>query len=222
MLEHAIPRNILALASVAHTEKTRYAMSGVLVSRAPDGACVATATDGKILARVHYKDGQSDPTTIGLGSGETIIPRDACEKAAKVARAYVKGDTPDRETVRWAADGLAALAKDRTRSVVPAPNVDGHYPPVDDVIPATPSSVVRVTFNATLLATLAEALNAAVGRHDMAGVVTLEINADKADRAPIVVRVSSAGKAENVTGAIGVLMPVNDGTDKIPASSEKV
>ncbi len=215
-LEHAIPRNILALASVASAKVTRYAMHGMLVSRAPDGACVATATDGRMLARVHYRDGGA-----GLGSGETIIPREACAAAAKIARACAKGDTPERETVRWSADGLTAFAKDRTRSVVPAPGVEGHYPPVDSVIPSTPSSVLRVTLDATLLATLAEALNAAVGRVGF-GVVTLEINADKAARAPIVVRVSSDEAAEDVTGAIGVLMPAIDGTDKIPASPEKV
>lgn len=217
-----LSKGMLGLRAVASQEKTRYAMNGILLHRKPDGTAVAVATNGKMLARVAIdgvtSDNPQDFPEVGEGFSPADLPTGKSlfivlpnENAAALEKALPKGKK-GRPILRHAAiderltDGgkLRACVTDlnvtNISSITP---VDGHFPPYEEILPSPGKHGVRLTINANLLATLANALHAAAqtsGGDD--GVVTLEMR-DAMSALIVTVPGRSASQA------MGVLMPIN-------------
>lgn len=192
----AIPRNVLALAGVAHPEKTRYAMNGIMLERV-GRECRAVATDGKRLAIVEW----TDTTEGGGGDVARVLPCDLATKAAKAAKAAKVGE------VEASLNGRAEL-KIRDDSVS-GDVVEGHFPPYRDVLKGEREEIV-VGINASLLEGLAKALHEAKDTGAKRGnyVVRLRISKGNPAEAPIIVETCSGNGS--FTG-IGLLMPVDIG-----------
>lgn len=229
-----IPKGVLALRHVAATERYRYpTMEGVRIER-QENKLIATATDGKRLARVTLDDTferERFPET-GLKHGETVqgfttvLHADALEKAEKSMPrtkrdAHLQVLAIEEPTANGTVNLATTDGKTVTRTSVPS--LEGDFPPVTDVIPPAdkPYGTIRIGINAELLYSLALALRAAVGREKADPVVVLEI---KDERSAVRVLVSQGeqqalGAVAPVTidtartispeKAVGLVMPVN-------------
>jgi hypothetical protein len=221
-----IPRGVLALRNVAAQEKTRYAMNGLLLTRTADGKAEIVATNGKMLALARFDDAPDVadyPSIDGVSAGPRkdgkpffVVPNEtiqAAEKALprKAWKAPQKLVCVDETTRDDEPRKLATFGATMDPTVSAVRPVEGYFPPYADVIPRAGNGIC-ITFNASMLLTLAEALTdaaeaigipCAVRRGDVP--VTLEM---KDPQSAILVHVHSP-RGENHPGVTGVLMPIN-------------
>lgn len=222
-----IPRGLLALRNVAATDKTRYAMHGVAFERKGELAR-ASATDGKMLALVSWRDQKTTDVDaaerFGLPANENgklfvLVPSEALaradksmprDKATKARRPVTQFLALD-ENAEHAEHALKLATLDGALSpmVATTPQVKGHFPPIDDVIPSEGKGI-RITFDAEYLLRLVETLSCVGESFDRrkSTAVTLEMSGPDA---PISVRVGARGSAFD---ARGILMPVRHGGDE--------
>jgi hypothetical protein len=145
-----VTKGILALRRVAASEKTRYAMNGVLLD-VKSG--YAVATDGKILARVRMDcSGETEPATCA------VISTEDCERVAKAIPKAKQRGMPDGSAAVTLADGV--FVADTGSVTLKCAPVEGHYPPYDEIMPKVGTGL-KVGINAALLAELVAALSAA-------------------------------------------------------------
>jgi hypothetical protein len=222
-----IPKGVLALRNVAASEKTRYAINGVLIER-KDGRARATATDGKMLAMVTWDDEKPESidsahafgipaesreslSTVlpseALARAEKAIPKDKATKARKPFTQLVALNETPRERGAFELSTVDATLSPTVSTVTP---VDGHFPPVDDVLPKEGAAgVIRIGLNAELLFRLAQTLSAAGASFGASPSdhVILEI---KDAHSAVCVRAFGRTPGADVRG---VLMPVNIGDE---------
>ena len=137
-----IPAFIKRLAAVCDRESARYALGGVKCES--DGKTAKlTATDGRILATVHWKD--DDPETVDMVA-------DARQLSSLPAKAFLhpKGVRFDGSTLR------ATVGADKTATKVEA--IDGRFPQYEKVmgIHDDPAGYVSVRLDAALLGKLCD------------------------------------------------------------------
>ncbi|NBV87906.1 MAG: hypothetical protein EBR88_00050 [Betaproteobacteria bacterium] len=137
-----IPSFIKRLAKVCNRDSSRFALGGIKCES--DGKIARlTATDGHILATVHWKD--DDGVAI-----DTIV--DARQLSSLPAKAFMhpKGVAFDGSTMR------ATVGPDKTQT--PVESVSGTYPKYEQVlrIHDEPDGYVAVTVDAALLSTLCD------------------------------------------------------------------
>lgn len=222
-----LPKGITALRNVAHPEKTRYAMNGVLIERNKDGNVSAVATDGKALAFVSWHEDTSPEMRDVFGIPteprthapfRVIVPADALKTAEKgipskkaiVSRAPYSQNIAIEETSEGDSFRLATHNGEGS-TVAGIKPVDGYFPPYEEVLEASTrkakASGIRIALNveilyrlATSLATAAESLGADIDAREPVIVLEMSGPADA-----VVVRLG-AGGSRNL---YGVIMPVN-------------
>jgi hypothetical protein len=191
-----IPRNVLHIAGVAHSERTRYAMNNIRVACGEAGEHTAEATDGKAIVRLTWKGAPDTPT-------EALIPREAAEAALKASKRR-KDDPP--ATIRYTGAELATTTKDGAPAAFPCPQVDSHYPPTDDCIERETrrTDLRSIVVNAGMLMNMLDAMTKAGGTQSVA----LDVSDDP--RRPLRVRLYGA---DGLTSGVGLLMPLATNAD---------
>lgn len=137
-----IPAFIKRLAKVCDKESSRYALGGIKCES--DGQIARmTATDGRILATVHWKD--DDPAEVNV-----IADSRTLRSIPAKAFLHPKGVWFDGSTVR------AVVGTDRTETTVTS--VEGRFPNYEKVISIhdQPEGYVSVRVDAELLGTLCD------------------------------------------------------------------
>jgi hypothetical protein len=126
-----IPANVAALAKLAAAENPRYALMAVLVSE-QDNLYQVEATDGRRLGVVR-----------GPGGGQERHPRLADAPNGATEALILAKDFADlvkakkrQETLLVLGDPVSTFLADE--KVVSLPNVEGKWPPIDQVFPQKP------------------------------------------------------------------------------------
>ena len=150
-----IPKEILAIRTVAARESTRYAINGVRFARAGDLAC-AEATDGRMLLAAQWIDGSE--TT---GKFETILGCAQLRQVktpARIKQVELKEtDVNGAATIRALSAVNPKFGDDKIADIA-VDTIDGHFPKTEQVVPdydVTDKSACHVfAVDPTLLATL--------------------------------------------------------------------
>jgi hypothetical protein len=166
-----IPKNAFPIDKVAAKEKTRYALSSVLVER-KNGKPRAVATDGRryIVAEWEETDPEGYPEIPGADLGKkddssTMFPLGTWAKAKKAIP-----KSPSRPVLRH-----AFMVEGAERPVIGSTDletvdrfecrpIEGHYPNIDDVRPKDLGEYRKIHFDPTLMAETLKVVTEMVGK----------------------------------------------------------
>ena len=171
------------MGKVVAAKHSHYAIAGVLVVPGDDESVYAVATDGTCAALARCK-GHSD--------AKHILPAELLPTRAR------------------AAGYDFALNGDWTCEKLSAPEVDGHFPRLRDVIPEAVPGCRAVSINARLLCNLADSITDT-------GAVTL-IFPDNPNRPILVVPARTQG--DDLPDSLGVIMPTEEDGDPLKRAND--
>lgn len=206
-----IPRTVLSASQVfCDTGSTRYALGGVHLCRTAEGAPEAHACDGSYLLASTWGELKGVDNRAKAGFS-TILPADACQRAAKLGnpkKADLKTDAGAVVSLEeGSANGRVVVS---TLGHLPATateeSLEGRYPKVSHVFPrvSSYSEVSQVRLDAYRLADLAKAVADIAGEGERGVSVLLTIGAGQdGHERPITISATHDG----VT-ASGVIMPL--------------
>lgn len=166
-----INRNHLAVIKAASTDETRFILNGVLLEETEkkEGkqnilGLKAVATDGRILAQyVSYNDQTKEmPVIAGMENAKNtgtraIVPSSAIGAVIKaLPKKQRRLPVLQNAVVKISDDVTTFGATDlETTSVIPAKNIEGHFPNYEQVIP-TKTPIFVTAFSASYLRDLAD------------------------------------------------------------------
>lgn len=163
-----INKSHLSVVKFASTDETRFTMNGVLIEEVSkkDGTngVKATATDGRTLAEYESFNDQAKemPVIPGMDSAQNtatsaIVPSEAIKQ--------VKKSLPkNQKTLPVLHNALVKMGESvttfgstdlETASVVPAKNIEGHFPRVDQIWP-TRTPLFKIAINPEYLKRIAD------------------------------------------------------------------
>lgn len=215
-----IPYKLLAVAEVAATEASRYAINGVCVERDAVGKPVMIATNGHSLLSARWAETAPNPSLFAVeqetvAGFTTIIPRDHCLRMMKFVSKKAANDEPDC--------GIVVLDEVQSGEKVLLETADGalsgrmestpfklQFPPWREIVPRykpLPKSEdlygVRIAVNPQLLADLLSAIDKSASSYR--GVILTVPT--QPNRAILLERIGEDGEQ-----LLGILMPMNDDT----------